>query len=103
MELTFSKGYAVFLQVAHLSCVPENMEENLLAALDCKITVKKFTCITYEFELYEHGEKEERRGFDIPTASFLSPAFVPGQNHETRIKPHMSLFVIKDIIRLADS
>jgi hypothetical protein len=39
---TFSNGYAVFLQKAHLSWVPLNMEESLLGAFVCMI-VK--TCI----------------------------------------------------------
>jgi hypothetical protein len=38
----FSNGYAVFLQKAHLSWVPLNMEESLLGAFVCMI-VK--TCI----------------------------------------------------------
>lgn len=33
---TFSSGYAVLLQRAHLSCVPENKWESLLGALVCK-------------------------------------------------------------------
>ena len=34
---TFSNGYAVFLQKAHLSWVPQNMEESLLGAFVCMI------------------------------------------------------------------
>lgn len=33
---TFSNGYTVFRQAEHLSWVPENIEESLLGALDCK-------------------------------------------------------------------
>jgi hypothetical protein len=32
-KITFSRGYAVFPQVAHLSCVPENILAALLADL----------------------------------------------------------------------
>lgn len=33
---TFSSGYTVFLQAAHLSWVPENKAENLFGAFPCK-------------------------------------------------------------------
>ena len=33
---TFSRGYSVFLQTAHLSWVPQNMEESLLGRLAYK-------------------------------------------------------------------
>ena len=57
---TFSKGYAVLWQVAHLSWVPENMEETLLAGLACEHHDRK----RFNFIISEGTKKglEEKQG-----------------------------------------